>query len=116
MNADGSGQTRLTNTAASDWDPAMSPDGSKIVFVSDRDGGKSAIYVMDVNASDQRSLSTADANDWSPVFSPDGSKIAFVSDRDGNSEIYTMNADGSSLARLTNDSSNDLTPDWCGKP
>ena len=43
--------------------------------------------------------------------SPDG-RIAFVSDRDGNDEIYAMNADGSGLARLTNNSAVDGFPSW----
>src|SRR5688572_845446 len=37
MNADGSGQTRLTNNAASDIEPSWSPDSTKIAFSSDRD-------------------------------------------------------------------------------
>jgi len=50
--------------------------------------------------------------EYNPEWSPDGSKIAFQSDRDGDTEIYTMNADGSSQTRLTNSPGNDLVPDW----
>lgn len=39
-------------------------------------------------------------------------KIAFVSKRDGNSEIYTINEDGSGLNRLTNNKSEDTMPQW----
>jgi hypothetical protein len=39
-------------------------------------------------------------------------KIAFHSNRDGNTEIYTMNPDGSSQTRLTNNAASDLTPAW----
>jgi len=39
-------------------------------------------------------------------------KIAFVSNRDGNYEIYVMNADGSNVVRLTNNTANDYIPDW----
>ena len=43
-------------------------------------------------------------------------KIAFVSQRDGNDEIYTMNADGSNVQRLTSDPigspNSDLSPTW----
>ena len=47
-----------------------------------------------------------------PVSSPDGQKIAFTSTRDGNDEIYSMNADGTGPARLTNNSAQDTYPDW----
>jgi Tol biopolymer transport system component len=39
-------------------------------------------------------------------------KIVFVSDRDGNNEIYTCNADGSNVTRLTNDAAADGDPAW----
>lgn len=39
-------------------------------------------------------------------------KIAFVSGRDGNPEIYTVNADGSAVTRLTNDPAGDFEPAW----
>ncbi len=39
-------------------------------------------------------------------------KIAFVSYRDGNYEIYKMDADGSNVVRLTNNSADDGDPDW----
>ena len=48
----------------------------------------------------------------SPTWSPDGSKIAFISDRDGNFEIYTMDADGTNLVRLTDHPAFDAFPSW----
>ena len=56
MNADGSGQTRLTNNPAVDRDPAWSPDGRQIVFASTRDDslvGNVEIYVMNADGSGQ---------------------------------------------------------------
>ena len=48
----------------------------------------------------------------SPTPSPLSGKIAFGSDRDGDYEIYLMNADGSNLTRLTDNSAMDLQPRW----
>lgn len=48
----------------------------------------------------------------SPTWSPDGSKIAFTSSRDGTLDIYTMNADGSGVTRLTNDPANEGELSW----
>jgi Tol biopolymer transport system component len=48
----------------------------------------------------------------SPAWSPDGTKIAFDSNRGGNFEIYIMYADGTGVARLTNDPANDFAPTW----
>ncbi len=50
--------------------------------------------------------------DDDPTWSPDGTRIAFVSNRDGDSEIYVMNAGGSGLVKLTNNSAYDGQPDW----
>ncbi|MFP6642604.1 MAG: protein kinase, partial [Candidatus Latescibacterota bacterium] len=67
----------------------ISPDGSKIAFVSDRDGNHE-IYVMDSDGSNQTRLTSNYASDYDPSWSPDGSKIAFGSDRDGFGDIYVM--------------------------
>ena len=40
------------------------------------------------------------------------SRIAFTSNRDGNPEIYTMNADGADVKRLTNNPERDVSPSW----
>ncbi|MFP4466164.1 MAG: TolB family protein, partial [Candidatus Goldiibacteriota bacterium] len=67
MNADGSGQVRLTNDAASDMYPDWSPDGSKIAFTSDRDGNDE-IYVMNADGSGQVRLTNDAADDIYPAW------------------------------------------------
>src|SRR5215217_204165 len=120
MNEDGSNQTNLTNNAASDTQPEVSPDGTKIAFVSTRDKGglNPDIYVMNADGSDQRNItshidSEKPAPDTMPTWSPDGSKIAFQSNRDGNMEIYTMDAaTGGELENLTKNPARDVDPAW----
>jgi Tol biopolymer transport system component len=115
MNSDGSNPVRLTNNTFSEGQPDWSPDGSKITFISDRDGN-TEIYVMSADGSNQTRLTNNTAFDSGPSWSPDGSKIAFDTDRDGGTEadveIYSMNADGSNQTRLTNNASLDAEPSW----
>lgn len=109
-NANGSGQLRLT-TAGNSQNASWSPDGSKIVFRSSRDGNNE-IYVMNPDGTNQTRLTAHNASDDLPCFSPDGTQIAFVSNRAGNNEIHVMNADGSGVTQLTTNSANDTEPSW----
>jgi dipeptidyl aminopeptidase/acylaminoacyl peptidase len=104
MNADGSGVYNLTNNNVRDTFPAWSPDGSQIAFYSDR--GPIGVWLMNSDGSNQHFLSDGVLPNWSP----DGSKIIFQTSRDGNSEVYTMNPDGSGLTNLTNNPVEDDQP------
>ena len=76
-NVDGSALQRLTSTPGIDTAPSFSPDGSKIVFESDRSGTEQ-LYVMNADGSDPRRLSFGGARYASPAWSPDGERIAFT--------------------------------------
>jgi Tol biopolymer transport system component len=109
MNADGTNTVRLTSNSSWDLDPAWSPDGSKIAFVTNRDYVNDLeVYVMNADGTGQQNitnnfqLATQGAhNDYYPAWSPDGSKIVFVFDGEGTDEIYLMNADGSARTNLS---------------
>ena len=77
MDADGGGQTRLTEDAGEDHSPAWSPDGQRIAFVSTRDGN-AEIYVMNADGSGQTRLTNNSAGDLAPAWTRDGSQIGFV--------------------------------------
>jgi Tol biopolymer transport system component len=110
MNADGSGQTQLTNVAEmSNIEPSISPDGTRIAFSTNRDGNWE-VYVMDVDGSNLRNITNHPSLDNNPRWSWDGTKIVFRSERDGNAEIYIMNPDGSGLRRVTNEPSAEFSP------
>jgi len=116
MNGDGSAVTRLTYSGSNDDYPRWSPNGTKILFQSDRDHpdtGYMDIYVMNSDGSGVTRL-TSDANDDSMAsWSGDGWKIVFQSMRNGvNYQVYSMNADGSNQVCLTNTSSSDGEPSW----
>jgi Tol biopolymer transport system component len=111
MNADGSGQTNLTNHPARDYVPSWSPDGALIAFASERDGN-SEIYVMNADGGGQTNLTNNLAGDVAPAWSPDSALIAFESWRDGGNEIYVMNADGSGQTRLTHSPAPEMNPFW----
>lgn len=102
---------RLTNNNAMDCEPVSSPDGSKIAFWSNRDGGKE-IYVMDADGSNVKRLTNNLADDVNPSWSPDGFRILFESERDGNREVYVMDIDGGNQIRLTRDNAFDGTATW----
>ncbi len=117
-NADGSGVVQLTNDVNSDYDPAWSPDGTKIAYAHETtktqtQGGTFDIYVMDADGSNVTRVTTDDiTNESRPTWSPDGSKIAFEKWTANGEEIYTMNADGSGIVQLTNNSVDDSHPAW----
>lgn len=69
MNSDGSNQVNLSNNPASDFQADWSPDGSKIAFVSNRDGNKE-IYIMNPDGSNQENLTNHPSNDFSPAWKP----------------------------------------------
>ena len=123
MNADGSEQTNLTNNEADDEWPTMSPQGTQVVFVSNRDEPSpqtcmlnyecnSELYMVRTDGTGLTRLTDNPASDSFPIWSPDGAQIAFNSNRDGPGDIFVMGADGSGQINLTNDREFDFYPRW----
>jgi Tol biopolymer transport system component len=114
MDADGSDQTRLTTSPASDSYPAWSSGSSgsaRIAFTSTRDGDPE-IYVMDADGTDQTRLTFSAGVDQRPDWHPRSARIAFESSRDGNYELYAMDDDGGRQTRLTFHRAPDTEASW----
>ncbi len=120
MNSDGSNRTRLTDGQFEAFSPVWSPDGARIAFGSDRDGGLD-IWVMDRDGGNPVNLTQHEAKDRWPAWSPappgsgtGGQWIAFASVRDAAYwELYVMRADGSDVQRLTWwEDASDWSPSW----
>ncbi len=107
------GLRRASADTGSAADPSISPDGSRIAFVSTRDGNPE-IYVMDADGSNLARVTNDPQADGRPVFTPDGAGLVFQSTRSGKSQVYTAALDGSGTKALTTDSVNQtptLSPD-----
>ena len=89
------GEQNISNNEAEDEDPAISPDGTKIAFSSNREG-TSHIYVANIDGSDLTRLTHEGAGDFTPEWSPDGKRIAFT--RAGS--IMVMDSDGRNVQKV----------------
>lgn len=112
VDADGSNLKRLTNTPEYEGEPKFSPDGSKIVFVSERDeNGMGEIYLMNIDGSNQKRLTRNEYYDSSPSFSPDGKKIVFLRLMGTHiNNIFIMDIEGSNEMRLTDTKEGEANP------
>lgn len=108
------------------WDPAWSPTGEQIVFVSN-DSQDDEIWVVNRDGSELKRLTETNEAfngreigkdsfvpeiNGHPSWSPDGSQIVFWSTRGGHRQIWVMNADGSNAYSLNATGFDDWNPVW----
>ena len=103
--------TRLTSAPSIETAPSFSPDGSQIVFESDRSGTQQ-LYIMPAGGGEPTRISFDEGARYStPVWSPRGDLIAFTKQTGGEFHIGVMRADGSD-ERLLTSSYLDEGPTW----
>jgi len=103
-------ERRLTNDAFADLQPAFSPDGSRLAFVTDRfstklenlNAGEYQLAVMDVASGKIEPVRTfPEGKSINPQWNADGRRVYFVSDRDGISNVYVVNLESGALSQIT---------------
>lgn len=88
-------------------EPALSPDGKEIAFVSGGD-----IWTVPAEGGVARLLIAHPATESRPLYSPDGTQLAFISMRTGNGDIYVLNLSTGALQRRTYDDARDQLDAW----
>jgi Tol biopolymer transport system component len=111
VRADGTGTRNLSDHPANDWGPAWSPDGSTIVFNSDRDGGLLRGYFVDPDGSNLRPVGVEQWFEY-PSWSPDGSRIVFEGALGATYDIFTLEIATREVTRLTDAPGDDSWAVW----
>jgi TolB protein len=84
MNADGSGQRRVTQLGGANFAPFFTPDGKRIIFSSNHKNPRSRnfdLYLVNVDGSGLEQVTSDDQFDGFPMFSPDGKSLVWASNR-----------------------------------
>jgi Tol biopolymer transport system component len=112
VEADGTNLRNLTQHVAHDAYADWSPDGTKILFHSDRSGAYE-LWVMNADGADPVMVPIDLPGDQGfGVWSPDGARIAFHSQGVSSADVYVVNVDGSELTALTQTAAYDWRPAW----
>ncbi|MFW6198627.1 MAG: TolB family protein, partial [Acidobacteriota bacterium] len=94
---DGGTATRITSGQAYDMQPRYSPDGSRIVFVSDRDGSEN-LWIAGADGSDPEPLTEEERESFmSPEWTPEGDYVIAVK----GSDLWLFHVDGGSGVQVT---------------
>ena len=114
---DGRAPTRPANGNMDirNYSPAISPDGTRMLFSSSRDvnTGRTDIFIVNIDGTGLKNLTpnTAASGEATPSWSPAGTEIVFTSDKTGTNQLWLMSPEGLNLRRLPMDKHCDK-PTW----
>jgi hypothetical protein len=117
MSEDGTDVIQLTVDPADEWDPAWSPDGTRIAFAREYGGrgGHWEIVIANVDGSGETRVTDTPVSQTNlfPAWSPDGQRIAFASiGVGGKGDVFLINPDGTGRVNITNNPEIDQDPTW----
>jgi Tol biopolymer transport system component/imidazolonepropionase-like amidohydrolase len=116
MPAAGGTPTNLTTDAALDTDPAWSPDGSSIVYSSDKGSPHLQLWLHDMKSGQSRKLTDITTQPQGASFSPDGKRIAFFN-VDGMwrvAEMSILDLDSGRITKIHDSLPQPGAPTWSG--
>ncbi|PYO15340.1 MAG: hypothetical protein DMD31_05880 [Gemmatimonadetes bacterium] len=100
---------KVTEDTTAATEPAFSPDGSRLAFVSTRDG-QPEIYIMDADGTDAARLTNSPAADGGPAFTADGQSVVFHSNRTGHRQVFVQPITSSDAIQLTQEPADNWQP------
>ena len=109
--ANGSWAVELPFLYAGDADPAVSPDGRRIAFVSERDGDAD-VYVADAASGEVVRVTRNRRSDRHPAWAPGGRRLVWESGPPGEADLFVARADGGGARRFVGGRGDDAEPTW----
>ena len=104
----------LAPSTREQYDPVVSPDGRRVVFMSNR-SGTGEIWVCDNDGSNiQQLTSFGDAQIGTARWSPDNRQIVFDSRIEGEANVYVVDANGGVPKKLETGTRENSMPSWSG--
>jgi TolB protein len=100
LNLDESEVFPIPGTSPGDWNPALSPDGTRLAHTRYVDGLR-RILIQNIDGTGKYELPNTPGEAYEPAWSPDGEWIAFTANINGNIDLYRINPDGIGLEQVT---------------